>query len=393
MVSLLKKLSTEYETEYELKQYTKPKIYHGGKDFDLSKRWYVYYSYRNPDTDEFVRQPPIYNKINQRYKTKKERLRHFRALRNALENLLRRGESPYRVDIEFNKDVASALDSALEIKLTEVKETTYKDYLSRVNLFKDFLYSQGFRYSYIHEIDKRCVNKFLNTIKGAKNRNNTKAALSSVFSVLADQDLIETNFIKEIRNKKVSEKRVKIYTEDDVKHITNLLKKHDYTLLMFVYFVSYMFWRPIEIIRIKIKDIDFDNKTITTQTKTKSSKTKIIPDIIYSDLLEFTKHKKGFLFKPDGFDDWDLPETSKRKYFSRRFSRFRLKFNIDSDLKLYSFRHTFITKVYLELRKSNNKEDTIKILSLITGHNSKAIFKYIQVNDIELPEDYSELLK
>lgn len=39
------------------------------------------------------------------------------------------------------------------------------------------------------------------------------------------------------------------------------------------------------------------------------------------------------------------------------------------------------------------KEDTIKKLSLITGHESKAIFNYIQVNDIELPEDYSELLK
>ncbi|MDR3272284.1 MAG: hypothetical protein LBT29_02210 [Flavobacteriaceae bacterium] len=25
-----------------MKKYTDPKIYHGGKNFDLSKRWYIY---------------------------------------------------------------------------------------------------------------------------------------------------------------------------------------------------------------------------------------------------------------------------------------------------------------------------------------------------------------
>lgn len=231
----------------------------------------------------------------------------------------------------------------------------------------------------------------LDTIDGGKNRNNTKAVLSSVFTVLADKDLVKVNFIKNIRNRRVIEKPVKIYTEKDIEEITKLLKEFDYTLLMFVYFVSYMFWRPVEILR--IQDIDFDKKIIKIETKTRFSKTKIIPNILLEYLKAFAKDKKGFLFKPNNFINWNLEDNQKRVYFTRRFARFREKHNISKEFKLYSFRHTYITKIYLELRKSLSKEDTIKKLSLITGHESKAIFNYIRVNDVELPDDYSEYLK
>jgi hypothetical protein len=49
MPKILEILQSEYYTEYEMieKEYLIPKIYHGGKNFDISKRWYVYYSYLN----------------------------------------------------------------------------------------------------------------------------------------------------------------------------------------------------------------------------------------------------------------------------------------------------------------------------------------------------------
>ena len=46
----------EYRNEYTMKKakdYTEPKIYDAGGD--LSKRWYVYYSVRNPETDRLER--------------------------------------------------------------------------------------------------------------------------------------------------------------------------------------------------------------------------------------------------------------------------------------------------------------------------------------------------
>lgn len=188
-------------------------------------------------------------------------------------------------------------------------------------------------------------------------------------------------------------KAIKIYTQDDVKRIVSILKKEDPTLLMFIYFVSVMFWRPIEIVRIRRENIDLTKNIIYTETKTKNRKIKIIPKLILSELKKFLKGKTGFIFEPDNAD-WTLTqETNRRGYYTKKFARFREKNNIDKGFKMYNFRHTFITEIYIELRKSNSKEDTIKILSLITGHESKAILNYIQVNDIELPEDYSDLIK
>ena len=43
-------------------KYSQPKIYDANGD--LSKRWFVYYSFRNPLTDKLERQTPIYDGIN-----------------------------------------------------------------------------------------------------------------------------------------------------------------------------------------------------------------------------------------------------------------------------------------------------------------------------------------
>ncbi len=396
MSFFLKYLKTAYETAYSkntVKKYIDPKIYHGGKTFDLKKRWYVYYSFINPETGEMERQSPITMEINRRFKTKKERLFHFRILKKVLKDMLKKGYSPYENNIEFDEyTTESCLDYALTIKKDELKSTTYNDYESRINNFKKFLKSKGKLNQSIRNTMKRDVSQFLNTFKGAKNRNNTKVVLSSVFKILSNEDYIEYNFIKELSNKKVTTKPIEIYSDEDFLNIENILKEQNPTLLMYIYFISYMFWRPIENVRILVENIDFEKNIIFVETKTKARKTKIIPSILIEDLKKFVKGKKGYLFEPKNSNWEEVQETNRRDYYTKLFAKFRKKNNIDSKFKMYHFRHTFITKIYLELRKELSKDDTIKQLSLITGHESKAIYNYIQVNDIELPEDYSKYL-
>lgn len=61
---------------------------------------------------------------------------------------------------------------------------------------------------------------------------------------------------------------------------------------------------------------------------------------------------------------------------------------------MYSFRHTFITKLYRELPKNHSQFETKSTLMLITGHSTMtALDKYLRDIDAELPEDYSDLLK
>lgn len=415
MAKITDLLQREYSIEYYLKKFTKPSIYpkivtskplsaftEEEKKAILQKykRWYVYYSFEHPSlktevgTPKKVRQAPIYFNVNQDYKDFDDRLKFLKLLRNSIEKHLKDGFSPYETEENTNEHtVISALEYALQIKKAEVKETTYSGYETRINLFIKYLKKKGYSHYPIKDISKGIISQYLRTLENATYRNNSKGALSAIFTVLSSEDLIPINFIKEIRNTKKAENPIKIYSEEDVKNITLLLTQHDQILLMFIKFVSFMFWRPIEILRIRIEDINFAENTISVETKTKASKTKIIPALLLGDLKEFAKGKSGYLFKPDKIESWDLAEEDKRKYFTRRFSRFRDKFEISKDFKLYSFRHTYITKIYLELRKTLSKHETIQQLSLITGHESKAIYNYIRVNDVELPEDYSDYLK
>jgi len=216
-------LHREYSSEYyseKVKKYTTPIIYpkivtskpvsaftEDEKKAILKKykRWYVYYSFEHPTAKtkvgapKKIRQEPIYFNVNRDYPNFDDRLKFIKTIRNSIENLLKDGFSPY--ETETNKDehnVFNALDYALKIKKAEVKETTFSGYETRVNMFKKFIEQKGYTHYSIKDINKSIISQYLNTHDNPTHRNNSKAALSAIFTVLSSEDLIEVNFIKEI---------------------------------------------------------------------------------------------------------------------------------------------------------------------------------------------------
>ncbi len=142
MAFLIDKLQTAYETAYndfQMKKYIEPKIYHGGKAFDLKKRWYIYYSFLDPATGRMKRQSPITLKVNKRFKTKRERLYNLEIIRKLLLNTLKEGFNPYKDNSFINYTAGSCLDYGLLVKKTEIKETTYKSLNNFLNMKKELL--------------------------------------------------------------------------------------------------------------------------------------------------------------------------------------------------------------------------------------------------------------
>ena len=85
---------------------------------------------------------------------------------------------------------------------------------------------------------------------------------------------------------------------------------------------------------------------------------------------------------------------NRRDYFSKRFKKVvKEHFKLGQDFGLYSFRHTFITRLYREMIKDATPFEVKSRLMLITGHSTMgALEKYLRDIDAQLPEDYSELL-
>ncbi|TYB78204.1 tyrosine-type recombinase/integrase [Bizionia myxarmorum] len=430
-------LQNEYESEYDLhlkKNFSAPKIY--SANGDLTKRWYIYFSYRDPNSGKLKRQTPVYANAN-KYKTKEDRLSVLVTYRKALIKLLKKGYSPYSdnkaVYSSLNENIKTASSKAkqepitLKTKVVErentapvevssmpyqeafafglkqkeklINDTTRRSFENRLKNFIKWVEETHPKIEGIHEIDKKVVSGFLSdTLErtSPRNRNNFRTDLGSIMQVLFDNDIIQTNIIKQIPVLKAIPKRNKTYTQDKQEEIFEYLEKEDTNLLLFIKFISYNFLRPIEVCRLKVGDIDLKNKTIKFQAKNSPMKTKIIPDLLIKELPDLSKLKKrDSLFTPDAIGaEWDTDLENKRNYYSKRFKRVvKDHFGLSSDYGLYSFRHTYITKLYRHLVKESSPFEAKSKLMLITGHTSmSALEKYLRDIDAELPEDYSHML-
>ena len=440
------------------RDFSLPKIYTGGIDITdwvnyskeeqeeaLKKEWYIYYSFRCPKTLLLKRQTPIKG-ISNSFKTKKERYSYLSVMRETLEQLLLNGTNPYvkndfsYLDELFDKSkspelqtkkstpeavkkiavekiaesktetivvektqpenftsIKDAFEHTLKLKKNMMSETSYGNYKLRINKFLEFLPDKN---KSITSITKRDAVNFLNDIlerTSPRNRNNYRTDLSSFFSELENNEYIEQNFIRKINVLKSNPERNKTFSDVKQVDIYEYLAKNDTLLLLYIQFISYNFLRPVEVCRLKIKDIDLTENKLFFRAKNKIVKTKIIPKILIDLLPDLSQmNPEHYLFTPQGFGmESKTKENNRRDYFSKRFyDVVKKKFELNQDFGLYSFRHTFITKLYRKLRETNSQQVAKSDLMLITGHTTiTALEKYLRDVDAELPEDYSNLLE
>ncbi|NHM05704.1 site-specific integrase [Flavobacterium sp. CYK-4] len=434
--------------------FSEPKIFTGGvaisdwknlskteQEEALKKDWYLYYSFRDPKTGKLTRQPNIKAGAN-KFKTKNERLSILKSLQRNLQLLLDRGFSPYADNSELEKQLLQGLNSdvtveipaktvskttettipttvatnisttvatneksipdafqlALNIKKNILSATSFPNFSSNTKRFQRWLFENGFENKTIDTINKKTVISYLNTVldnTSARTRNNTRIDLSTLFQTLEDNEIINENFIKKINVLKATPERNKTYTPSLQQDIYQYMEIHDPILLLFVKFISYNYLRPIEVCRLRVEDLDLKDRKLYVKAKNIPVKIKIIPEILLNDLPDLSKaNRNDFVFTPEKIGGrWETNEKDKRDYFSKRFKKVKDYFGLGKDYGLYSFRHTFITKLYHEFVKTMTPNEAKSKLMLITGHATMvALEKYLRDIDAVLPEDYSEYL-
>jgi hypothetical protein len=189
----------------EKKKYSEPKIYDA--DGDLSKRWYVYFSFRKTADGPLERFPN--NIYAAQHLDKKDRIQWLKTMQRNLSMLLKDGINPYNPENKFefeteensNQSIKEAFDFALNIKKSTLAETSYKGLEGRIQRFEKWLNENGFKDKLITSVNKKVVTSYLNEVLIAtspKNRNNTRTDISSIFTILADNEIIPENFIHKI---------------------------------------------------------------------------------------------------------------------------------------------------------------------------------------------------
>ena len=83
-------------------------------------------------------------------------------------------------------------------------------------------------------------------------------------------------------------------------NIYSYLEKNDPILILFIKFISYNFFRPVEVCRLKVGDLDIKDKKLYVRAQNKAVKIKIIPEILIKDLPDLSSmNKDSFLFTPN----------------------------------------------------------------------------------------------
>ena len=430
--------------------FSEPKIYTGGVDINswskltkkeqkaaLAKPWYVYYSFRNPKTNRLERQTNIKGGVN-KYPDKRSRHHILKIMAKSLSVVLEEGFNPYQdnselsdylqrrlegkeesankktnvshapaVNIQPNVEpvqeeslnIAEAFELALSLKSKVMNPNSFVKFRSRITRFKKWLDLNDIKgEKSMTLINKKTVIQYLNDVllnSSPRNRNNTRTDLASFYQILEDNEVIQENFVKKINVLKAKPERNKTYTPKQQADLFSYMKKEDPLLLLFVKFVCYNFLRPIEVCRLKVGDIDLVDKKLYVKAKNQPVKIKIIPNILIDEIPDLSSFSKDdFLFTDTQIGGaWETTETNKRDFYTKKYKKVKDHFGLGVNYGLYSFRHTFITKLYREMAKTASPFEVKSKLQLITGHSTmKALEQYLRDIDAALPNDYSNLL-
>lgn len=366
-------------------------------------RWYVYYSYRNPETDKFDRKIAPTLNLNRNHSSFNKRHKAFRRLKQSVKEMLKDGYSPFDVSVIDGEvmTIDKAMDYALSNKKLKIGKATYKNYCFRIEQLKVFLKKRNLLNRDVATFNFRVIRDFLKSLAKSSsmaNRNNSLRVLKAVFSDLYENDVIRENYVAKIKIEKTpsKEKRFKSYSHKQAVEILEHLDQNDEVMALFVKFISYNFLRPKEVVRLKVGDIDMENKLLSVFVKQGYSKAKRIPDAIISDLTKFDlSNKNNLLFSREKIGvGWTREINGRRQYYSKRYARIKKSLGYGKGYTLYSFRHTYITIGYKNLRKRLSKDDALDTLMGYTGHETRdAMAKYIHHHDADVVDPYQGEVK
>ena len=228
--------------------------------------------------------------------------------------------------------------------------------------------------------------------------DNTKRVISALFSELKKKRLITNNFIKDIPKLKAEPLKNRPFSHSQIVKIKQYLEKEDPYLIPFIAFLMYPLLRPIEVTRLRVKDLNTEDWILGVETKTEAfSYRKIIKKlqpVVEKMNIENCPGSYYLFTLHDRPGEWETKkEASKVTHFSNRFKKVKAALGFGEEYGLYSFRHTSIGDLYNEFQKKGlSEQEIIFKLMPITRHKSEGgLRNYLRNIKIALPADHSDI--
>lgn len=351
---------------------------------NVSKRWYVEYYYLDPSTDKYQRFRD-YGGFN-RIKDPIKRRTAFITLLQEINSRLISGWSPLLEERsseeanDFDKPLINWLDDILISKGAFQKHNAQRTMRYHFNGFKNFICKNGLIEYRPHQIEKRHISAFLNSLltdgKSNRTRNNYFIDINAAFNYLINEaDVIQKNPCKGIPFIPARSETHKTYTQRQAENISDWFREYNPYMANFCRFIIYTFFRPQEVMSLRVGDIDLEKYQITIPAEfVKQGVPQKKPIIAafkpYIDEMELNKFPSDwYLFS---YGDTVGPSKPNYSYFRRRFKAMKVQMGFEKEHTMYGLRHTFVCMLV------ENNTPWIDIMRL-TGHSTMSSFeKYLR---------------
>ena len=323
---------------------------HDGAD---GKDSYLSYYVRNPDSGKLVRFKIMLNKYQEGAE------RDFMAAQisaNVYNNLLK-GITPFTAPSVGR--TATPMKAVIGRYKTYVKkleqkgamsEKTRIDYFSKLKIFEEWLDDRHYGGKKVYELDTALVTDFLDYIlldreTSTLTRNNYRTWMSAFCSWLVEKQYLSDNPTGKIPILPVKEKFREPLSVSDVKRMSAHLQRTDKRFLLACYFEYYTMIRPIELVKIRVRDIQLQDQTVFVPSSvSKNRKDGRVPlhDKIVKLMLDldvFSHPGKSYLF---GKQMSPSEERARSNIFRDRFVKLREELGFPSCYMFYSLKDTGI---------------------------------------------------
>lgn len=334
---------------------------------DLSKDWFVEYSFRDPYTGKMkrFREYSGFKKL----KTAKERYDLADDVIAGLRAKMEEGWSPFEREKVTYEDallvqkyaerwgreresvvtIRTHLSEFLLLKKSSVTEKSYQTYRSKLRIFCEWAEHCALDVVHVSTISEEHICDFLRSI--AEDGNLSKLTiqkyaqiLHAFFDFLIKKKLLKNNPVMNIPNiGVVVDEAPRPIPEQERAKIVAAMRKYDPQLLLVCQLEYYCAIRPNECRLLQVGDVDFENMMIRVpQDKSKNRQTEhvCIPKQLYNAMIKAKLNeyaKELYLFGVNGIPG---AKPLGKNNFRNRFNSFRNRLGLPTEYKLYSFKHT-----------------------------------------------------
>lgn len=376
------------------KRYKRAKIYRG-KTGLADEKWYIYYSYLDPNTGKFER-IRVYEGINE-YKELDSKEKYAQEIEKEVNKRLDNGYDPYEVEeiankvtheikaarhLEENSKSPLLLDAFKEFLKTkngkDLAVPTIQAYEGYIGKFEYYLYENKLADVRLDQIDSKFIATMLDWLKPVQNWNGTTYNNHLNFWVTL------LNWFARKPRFWVKREEFDIGTDGELEHKVTKVMKNQYfgdtiadavkekmkaypKLLFFSQFIYFSCMRPDEIRNLKIENVDIKGRYIKIVGKTKS-RTVPVCDELATMLTSLKLEKYPANYYVIGKNGEVSDAMHSENYFTRVFrDDIRKPLGISENFTMYGWKHTRVVDLL------NAEYSDAEIMNL-TGHRDTASY-------------------